>query len=84
MAADLVVTVTCGESVTVVYPDGRVESRGDGRPVAELLRRLRAKGGPAAAVAMDPTVARLAALLGGRVEEIAPVRPPLPDVPWQR
>jgi hypothetical protein len=69
------VEVRLGDSVTIVHADGRIETRGAGRPVSELLRRLRDGQSPAAAVAKDPTVARLVALLDGRIDLIEPISP---------
>ena len=64
------IVVTYGASSTTVHADGRVETTGTGRPVSELLRRLRMQDGPAAAAARSPELARLVKLLDGRVEAI--------------
>lgn len=55
-------------STTLVYQDGSIERRGEGRPVAELLGRL--QRGPAALVARDPAVVQLVRLLEGRIDFI--------------
>lgn len=65
-----VVVVTYGASSTTVHADGRIETHGPGRPVSELLRRLRATDTPAAAAAQSPELARLVKLLDGRVDLI--------------
>jgi hypothetical protein len=64
------VVVTFGGSSTTVHADGRIETQGTGRPVSELLWRLRATDTPAAAAAQSPELARLVKLLDGRVDLI--------------
>lgn len=56
------------DTTVLVHEDGSIERIGEGRPIAELVARLR--DGPAAAVARDPIIERLVRLLDGRVEAI--------------
>jgi hypothetical protein len=69
----LPVIVTYGDSVTTIHADGRIEAAGSGKPVAELLRRLRETNTPAARAASDPTVLAIAKLFGGRVDLVEPL-----------
>lgn len=64
------IVVSYGASSTTIYADGRIETQGTGRPVSELLRRLRATDTPAAAAARSPELERLVRLLDGRVDLI--------------
>lgn len=69
----LPVIVTYGDSVTTIHADGRIEAAGSGKPVAELLRRLRETNTPAAVAAQNPQILAIAKLLGGRVDLVEPL-----------